>query len=468
MTAQPLGRPDAPRPPIRIVHLGLGAFHRAHQAWYTAQADPEGSWGIAAFTGRSPDAAAVLGAQDGLYTLIQRGADGDRLQVISSIVRTHDASETSALRALLSRSEVTVVTLTVTEKGYRLDPNGVLDSSDADVAGDAESIRQAIEAHAAVADGALLTMPGRLLWGLLGRADSGAGPIAVISCDNLDHNGRSARSAVLGLAARISPDLVHRIDVDWIDTSVDRITPKVTAQDIAEVEARTGRHDLAPVVTEPYTSWILSGGFRAERPRWERAGAVVVDDLAPFARRKLWLLNGAHSLLAYAGLTRGHETVAAAIGDPECAALVEGLWDLDARHLRDGGAELDLDGYRDALISRFSNPAIAHRLSQIAVDGSVKLRSRVVDVILLDRADGGDGDAGLRVLAEWIRHVRAEHFAGNTLDDASAVEISARVTASAPASALIEIVSPLLAADGAAMSRVEAMLDAPAPPRRPQ
>lgn len=468
MTAPLLSRGTAHRPPVRIVHIGLGAFHRAHQAWYTAQADPEGAWGIAAFTGRGPDAATVLGAQDGLYTLVQRGADGDRFQVIPSIVRTHDASETSTLRHLLSRPEVTVVTMTVTEKGYRLDAHGSLDISDPDVASDAATIRHAVTSDIGVADGSLRTMPGRLLWGLLGRAESAAGPIAVVSCDNLEHNGRSARSAVLGLAERVSPLIVERLDVDWIETSVDRITPRVTPDDVAAVEALTGHRDLAPVVTEPYASWVLSGEFRAERPRWERAGAIVVNDLTPFARRKLWLLNGAHSLLSYAGLARGHETVSAAIGDPECATLVDELWDLDGRHLGAELTALDLEGYRSALIARFSNPAIAHRLRQISADGTVKLRNRVVDVILLDRAGGGEGDAGLRVLAEWVRHVRREHARGNGIDDIAAEDVSARVESSAPVAALVELVSPLLAADPGAMSYLETMLDAPVSRRQPR
>ncbi|WP_243842124.1 mannitol dehydrogenase family protein [Microbacterium hydrocarbonoxydans] len=443
------------------MHLGLGAFHRAHQAWYTAHADPAGEWGIAAFTGRGPAAAHVLGAQEGLYTLIERGPDGDRYETVTSIVETHDASETAALRALVSRPEVTVVTLTVTEKGYHLDASGALDTGDADVVADSVTLRRSEAGAAAVEDGALRTMPGRLLWALLGRAESGAGPIAVVSCDNLAGNGAAARAAVMGLAELVNPALASAIEVDWIHTSIDRITPRTTVADIEAVATRTGILDLAPVVTERYSSWILSGRFRAARPRWEDAGALFVDVLEPFERRKLWMLNGAHSLLAYAGIGFGHTTVAEAIADERCAKAVGRLWDLHARLLSESGRDLDLDDYRLALAARFANSAIAHRLDQIAADGSVKLRSRIVEVVQRERSAGGSADAALRVMAEWIRFVLAACEAGRIIEDAAAAEIVAAAAASDPTRGLLALIAPELADDEAILMRVIGMLATP-------
>ncbi|MGQ7312833.1 mannitol dehydrogenase family protein [Microbacterium arabinogalactanolyticum] len=436
---------------MRIVHLGLGAFHRSHQAWYTARADEDGEWGIAAFTGRGPEAARLLGEQDGLYTLVERGGDGDRLEVIESIVQTHDAAEITALRELVSRPEVTIVTLTVTEKGYRLGADRRLDAQDADVLADAVTTRAALADGRDLPDGALRTMPGRLLWALLGRAEASAGPIAVIPCDNLADNAGAVRASVLGMA-----ELVGRlpgIDVDWIGTSVDRITPRTTDADVRLVTERTGVTDLVPVVTESYSSWILSGVFRVERPRWEDAGATFVDRIEPYERRKLWMLNGAHSLLAYAGTRRGHITVADAMSDLECVRAVEALWDLDARHL--AGSGLAPDEYRADLARRFTNRSIAHHLRQIAADGSVKLRDRVVGAVMLDRQHGGSGDAGLRAVAEWISFVETERAAGRTIDDVAADEIGRRLSLPDPIRGLVELISPDLAGSGPAMLEIE-------------
>ncbi|QYM64561.1 mannitol dehydrogenase family protein [Microbacterium sp. Se5.02b] len=397
----------APRAPVRIVHLGLGAFHRAHQAWYTAHADARREWGIAAFTGRSPEAAQTLERQDDVYTLLTRGPDGDRLETVESIVAAHDGGDTDALRDYLTRPEVAVVTLTVTEKGYRRRTDGRLDIADPDVTADICALAGALADHhddvpGAVENGVLRSMPARLLWALDARRralpDS---TITLIPCDNLDDNGTALRTALADLASLTSPLLGAWIDahVDVVTTSVDRITPRTAPADVDAIATRTGVHDEALVVTEPFHSWILSGRIRAERPRWEDAGASFVSDIEPFEQRKLWMLNGAHSLLAYDGALRGHETVAEAIADPECAALVNDLWDLAQRRLEPSahrtGVDLALPDYREALLTRFANPRIAHHLRQIAADGSLKLRARIVEPVRRARR-GRDGRGGHR------------------------------------------------------------------------
>lgn len=450
-----LSRGDLPRPPVRIVHLGLGAFHRAHQAWYTAHASDAAQWGIAAFTGRGPEAARVLAEQDGVYTLVERGPDGDRLEVIGSIVETRDASETTALRALVSDTAVTVVTLTVTEKGYRLGPDGVLDLNDADVRADVAALGAALT-DGVLEDGVLRTMPGRLFWALDGRFRSGDTGIAVISCDNLPGNGTAVRASVEGMAIAVcgvAPAWLSE-GVDWIETSIDRITPRTTESDLVAVAERCGYVDRTPVITEPFSSWILSGRFRAPRPAWESAGAEFVDDLAPFERRKLWMLNGAHSLLAYAGLRRGYDTVAGASADPACAQMMHELWDLDENLLRAAGVELSLEAYRQALVARFGNPSIVHQLRQIAADGSLKLRVRIVEPVLRTRAAGGTGAAGLRVIADWIRFARGECAQGRVMDDVAAAEIVRRAASDDPVCELLRLISPELAGDVAALSLV--------------
>lgn len=394
-----LTRPTgAALPPVRIVHLGLGAFHRAHQAWYTDAVDADGEWGIAAFTGRRPDAATVLAEQDGLYTLVVRGPERDEFAVITSIVEADDGADLDRLAAAIGAPTTSVVTLTVTEAAYRIGTGGQFRLEDADVQDDLAALRSGRPAS-------LRTVPARLAHGLHARRAAGSGPLAVVPCDNLADNGAATRSAVLGVAREIDPELSDWIvqNVSFVSTSIDRITPRTTPADVALVERSRGYRDDSPVVTEPFTSWVLSGDFPAGRPQWERAGAVFVDDVGPWETRKLWLLNGAHSLLAYLGSTRGHATVAEAIADPYCRERVEAFWSLAAAHLT--APELNLPDYRAQLLERWTNRRIEHRLAQIALDGSAKLRNRIPDLVDAERGRGGTGDAGLFVVAAWIEYV---------------------------------------------------------------
>jgi fructuronate reductase len=390
---------SAAKPPVRIVHLGVGAFHRAHQAWYTARAADSQEWGIAAFTGRSPEMAHTLEAQDGLYTLIERAADGDIFEVVESIVRVEPGSDVDALVDLLATGDVAIVTLTITEAGYRLTDTDQPDFTDPDVAADRAVLCGRITGTGDV--GMPVTPLGRLLLGLEGRRLSGGGPIAIVSCDNVPDNGgrlgRGLRAFALDVSAELHDWIAEK--VSFVDTSVDRITPRTTQADVAEVLALTGRNDRAPVVTEPFADWVLSGDFPAGRPAWESAGARFVDDIEPWERRKLWLLNGAHTLLAAAGPLLGHESVAQAVNDPRCRSAVESLWDDAARNLP---ADLQLADYRDALRVRFENPRIEHRLEQIASDALRKLRLRVVPVAKLELAAGRPADGCATTLAAWI------------------------------------------------------------------
>jgi fructuronate reductase len=395
--------PMPKRPPVRIVHLGLGAFHRAHQAWYTWKADPEAEWGIAAFTGRSPDAATALAAQDGLYTLIMRSATEDTFQVISSIVEARDGSELSRLRELLGAKTTSVVTLTITEAGYHLLPDATLNLQQPAVQADIQMLRQMRNIHDA---GGPSTPVGRLVYGLDSRRSADAGKIAVVSCDNLAANATATRNAVMGMADAADPSLASWIadNVSFVGTSVDRITPRTTDAELTLVHERFGLEDHSPVVTEPFTNWILSGSFPAGRPAWEEAGAVFVDNIEPYENRKLWLLNGAHSLLAYTGLQRGHTTVADALSDPFCARWVHEFWDEAERNLPAEG--LGISAYRAALLERFSNKRIAHHLSQIAADGSNKLRMRAVPVIEAELAAGRPATGAMRVISAWLGWVQ--------------------------------------------------------------
>ena len=286
--------------PVRLVHLGLGNFFRAHQAWYTDRAPDAGEWGIAAFTGRSATLADALTAQEGLYTLVTRAGDGDRFDVMSSVSRAHAAADHDAWLRCLGSPDVRVITVTVTEAGYLRGSHGGLDRERPEVRADVDAL---------AADPAALvrTAPARLVAGLVARRCADAGPIALVPCDNLPDNGAVAARVVRELAELVDPDLAAWIaeSVSAVTTMVDRITPETAPEDLRTVAGATGLEDRSPVVTEPFSEWVLSGVFPGGRPRWEDAGATVTDDVAPFEQRKLWLLNGGHSLLAYAGSIRG-------------------------------------------------------------------------------------------------------------------------------------------------------------------
>lgn len=399
--------------PVRIVHLGLGAFHRSHQAWYTHAVDADHSWGIAAFTGRNPDAARALAAQDGLYTLVTRSNDGDEYEVVRSISAAYDGADLGRLCSLVKSPGTAIITITVTEAAYHLS-SGRLNLEAAPVAEDVSLLAGwwrtsgtlALPEDAGV-EPLPTTMGARVLTGLDARRRAGSGPLAVVSCDNLSANGAAASAAIHGLALEVSEELADwvKTNVSFVDTSVDRITPRTTDADVHAIAAATGIADSSPVITEPFHNWVLSGEFPAGRPYWEKAGALFVDEIDHFERRKLWLLNGAHSLLAYAGQLLGHCTVAESMADTRCAAWVDSFWDEASAHLMK--PDLRVPEYRAALLKRFGNSRIAHQLSQIAADGSGKIRLRILPVMTAERAAGRSGEGSARAIAAWIDYLKA-------------------------------------------------------------
>ncbi|MBT2584987.1 mannitol dehydrogenase family protein [Arthrobacter sp. ISL-95] len=428
-----LGHDVAPHPkaPVRIVHLGLGAFHRSHQAWFTQHAGDAGEWGIASFTGRRPDAAKVLAAQDGLFTVVERADSGDSFEVVGSIVEAVDGANVQRLVELVAAPETAVVTLTITEAAYGFG---------------ADDVRLLLSGQDPT------TPLGRLVRGLAARRDADAGPLAVVSCDNLSDNGNVARHAVVNLAGGFDAGLADWVDanVSFVSTSVDRITPRTTAEDVQLVARECGYRDEAPVVAEPFRNWVLSGHFPAGRPRWEDAGAVFVDHIEPYENRKLWLLNGAHSILAYAGQLRGHTTVAEALADPVCLQAVEEFWDEASRHL--AGDDLRIPEYREALLDRFSNSRIAHHLAQIAMDASTKLRMRAIPVLRAEREAGRSGVGAARMIAVWAAYV--ESNPGLQDPQSGAVAEANQLAGLGRTAALVALLDSELARDSAVVELV--------------
>lgn len=376
-----------------IVHLGIGAFHRAHQAVMTEAAIEAGGrdWGILGASLRSAETRDALAPQDGLYAVAVREPAGERLQVVGSVLGTFVAPEDpGALLAAMADPRIRIVSLTVTEKGYCHDPaTGELVAAHPDI------VHDLVHPHAP------RSAVGFVVAALAERRRDGTSPFAVLCCDNLPSNGATVRKVVAGFADMLDPALgAHvRSDVAFPSTMVDRIVPATADEDRARISSALGLVDAWPVVTEPFTQWVIEDHFPAGRPAWERGGAEFVGSVAPYEAMKLRMLNGAHSSLAYLGALAGHETVADAANDPRFVAFLQRFWAEVAPSLQTAPG-LDAGAYARRLLERFQNRAIRHRLLQIAMDGSQKLPQRLLGTIRDNRAAGQPiGELALGVAA---------------------------------------------------------------------
>jgi len=420
---------------IGIVHFGPGAFHRAHQAFYADRMlahDP--GLAISAVALRSDAVRAALAPQDGLYSLIEREAE-PAVRVIGAIREVLTAPATPQLVfARLADPAVRFVSATVTEKGYCLTPAGDLDVDHPQVRRD-------------LADPARpTTLVGWLAEGLRRRRAGGAGGLIALSCDNLSANGERFRRAVLQFAqARGDADLARWIEAEvaFPDSMVDSITPATDDALRAEAAEALGLADAWPIQRERFAQWVVGCELGADTSTFAEAGVTLTGDVAAFERAKLRLLNGAHSTLAYAGLRLGHATVAEAMADLPLAAFVERLMRQDIRASLTATAGLDLDAYIDQVLGRFRNPAIVHRLSQIALDGSQKLPFRLLETVAEARATGRPLERLCVGVAAWMLFVRDQARAGAAIVDPMA-------------DALVEIG---LACDGDAVRDVERFLE---------
>jgi fructuronate reductase len=378
------------RPDVGIVHLGAGAFHRAHQAAFTEDA---GGWGICAVAPRRRDAVQQLAPQDGLFTLLVRHPDEDRARVIGCLREVlHAPSEPERVVERIADARVHVVTLTITEAGYA---SPVV-----------ELLARALAAREA--------------------------PLTVLSCDNLPRNGEV-------LEGLVGP----REHVTFPCTVVDRITPATTEADRQTAARLIGFEDRAAVVTEPFRQWVIEDRFAGPRPAWERAGAQLVADTAPYEQLKLRVLNGSHSLLAYLGLLAGARTVDEAVRDEHITGALRRLVDEDVAPTLPPG--LDLPGYVAALDERFANPRMGHRLAQIAMDGSQKLPARLLPVARERLAAGAEPRWVALAVAAWVLHLRGDAVH----DDGAAPVREALSKVSAPrdsADAVLGALDPQLAA----------------------
>ena len=415
--------PEVARPGYRredqavgIVHFGIGAFHRAHQAWYTDAAMDAGDhdWAITGVSLRSADVAAQLNPQDGLYTVTERSAGGHATRLVGAVRGVVVAgNDPQGVIAALAAPATRIASFTITEKGYCRAADGGLDP-------------------ALAGPGSIFPL---LATALRHRHDAGLPGLTLMPCDNLADNGRQLARLMGEYLDRHDPALLGWFEAECAcpSTMVDRIVPATTDADRAELAARIGLEDRGAVMTEPFSQWVIEDHFAGPRPRWEAVGAELVADVRAYETAKLRMLNGAHSLLAYAGLARGHVYVHQAIADGQLRGLVERLLRDEAAPSITVAPGQDLVRYAAALVERFANPALEHRLGQIAMDGSQKIPQRWLETLAFHQKQGRDCPAIMAGLTAWIAHLRG---ANGPVDDPRAAELAVAASGPEPLGAL--------------------------------
>jgi fructuronate reductase len=385
-----------------VVHLGVGNFHRAHQAlsFDDLLAAGDARWGVCGVSLRRPAMRDALAPQDGLYTVLVRDGAGTRARVVGALAELRVApTERAAVLRRIASPDTRLVTLTITEKGY--DDTGP--------------------------EGAIALLRD----GLAERRATGAGGLSLLSCDNLSANGARLHARLLQAAAG-DAGLSAWIEraVCCPDTMVDRIVPATTEEDRREAVRRLGCEDAWPVPAEPFSQWVVERRFQGEAPPLDRVGVTFVDDVAPWEAMKLRLLNAAHSALAYLGAPAGLPTVDGAIADPRLRGFVRRLWAQAAATLP-ASVRAEAPAYGERLLERFANPALRHRLLQIATDGSRKLPQRLLGTLRDARRAGLPHDAPLHALAAWMRFCAGVDELGRELplDDPLAPRLRAAATA---------------------------------------
>ncbi|ECC8734113.1 mannitol dehydrogenase family protein [Salmonella bongori] len=422
----------------RIVHLGFGAFHRAHQGVYTdiLAAEHNSDWGYCEVNLIGGEQQiADLKQQDNLYTVAEMSADAWTARVVG-VVKSALHAQVDGLETLLAamcEPQVAIVSLTITEKGYCHSPaTGQLMLDHPAIAADLQNPHQPKSA------------PGVVVEALARRKAAGLPAFTVMSCDNMPENGHVMRNVVLAYAQAVDAELAKWIEqnVTFPSTMVDRIVPAVTPETLDKIEQLTGVRDPAGVACEPFRQWVIEDNFVAGRPAWEKAGAELVADVLPFEEMKLRMLNGSHSFLAYLGYLAGYQHINDCMGDENYRRAARALMlQEQAPTLKVKG--VDLARYADQLIERYSNPALRHRTWQIAMDGSQKLPQRMLDSVRWHLANHSDFDLLALGVAGWMRYV------GGVDEQGKAIDVS---------DPLLPVIQRAVANSEEGASRVEALL----------
>ncbi|MGL6259475.1 mannitol dehydrogenase family protein [Vibrio sp. WXL210] len=396
-----------------IVHIGFGAFHRGHQAVYNDLTnDITGSrWGICEINMFGPsDLINDLNAQQGLFTVVEKSATETETRLVRTVtesIHTPDTGIQAAIDKLLE-PQVKIVSLTITEKGYCVDPQSRrLDVNNPLIAHD---LQQPQAPQSAIG---LITEALRL------RQEAGLPAFSVLSCDNIPENGHLTRDAVLEFAELCSPELKGWIEsnASFPSTMVDRIVPAMTPDQFDVIEQETGYRDPCGVVCEDFRQWVVEDNFVAGRPDWDAAGAMLVEDVLPYEEMKLRMLNGSHSFLAYNGTLAGYEFIYQCMQDSQLRDVTLSLMKEEQAKSLNPSLSVDLDEYAELLVARFSNQNIKHKTGQIAMDGSQKLPQRAVDPFLTLHERGIATRCLPVLIAGWMHFVINAVQTGSELVD---------------------------------------------------
>lgn len=395
-----------------IAHIGIGGFHRAHQAFYTHALLDQGrdlDWRICGIGLRPEDRQMRddLAAQDYLYTLNELGnSDPTQSRIIGSIgdlLLAEDSIQTVLDK--LASPQIRIVSLTITEGGYCID----------DSSGEFRSSLPQIQQDLAHPESPR-TVFAVLCAALAQRRADNTPPFTVMSCDNLPHNGHVARKALLAYAALSNPELHDwiAVNVNFPNAMVDRITPITSPTHRLQLHAQLGIDDAAPVVCEPFSQWVLEDRFSHGRPAWEAVGVQFTDDVTPYEDMKIKLLNGSHLALTYLGFLKGYRFVHETLSDPLFVAYLRAYMDLDVTPQLAPVPGIDLSQYKNTLITRFSNQAIADQLERVCSDGSSKLPKFIVPTINRLIADGAELKRAALMVAAWALYLKGVDENGQT------------------------------------------------------
>ncbi len=391
-----------------VVHISVGSFHRAHQAVYFDDLARAGArdWGLTGVSLHRPAVQEALSAQDGLYTVLTRGKDGATARVVGALRRClHAPRDHHAVMRTLTDPRTRLVTLTITADGYKLAADGAgLRTDDPELRADLADPRRPTSAL------------GHLVEALDRRRRAGVAPFTVLSCDNLPRNGTLTRTAVVAAARLRDPDLAAWLDATgaFPNSMVDRITPQTSVAAHRLLQRDFGVADRCPVVTEPFSQWVVEDAFSCGRPPLDAVGVQFVGDVAPYALWKTRLLNAAHCAIGHLGGLVGHATTADAMADPALRGHVEALFDEVAPLLPPlpGAA---VDAYARSVIDRLGNPAIGDRLSRLRRNGSDKVPTHVLSSLHEARAAGRPHDALLLATAAWLTTLHGQDDRGEPL-----------------------------------------------------
>ncbi|GAB3480594.1 mannitol dehydrogenase family protein [Marinomonas epiphytica] len=406
----------------KIVHLGFGAFHRAHQGVYTdlANQESQSDWGIYGINlFRKGPLSEEFAAQNNLMSLIERSQQGSTNRVIRCFTGAMNISDQGIKAALakLCEPQVAIVSLTITEKGYCLSPNGQLNLENDLIKADLKHPREPISAIGIICEALRI------------RKVQGLSPFSVLSCDNIPENGVKTKSALIQFANQLDAELAHWVEsqVSFPSTMVDRIVPAMDEQSFQSIADTFGKKDPFGLISESFKQWVIEDQFCAGRPAWELAGASLVKDVVPYEEMKLRMLNGSHSFLAYVGSLCGHEYIYQCMQDSELKAITFQLMTQEQASSLDPQLDVDLQIYAKSLIERFSNPHILHKTSQIAMDGSQKLPPRVIDTILSLESSPNNTFVPrklLFLLAAWMHFIQGKNSESFVLEDPEDVTLN--------------------------------------------